>query len=85
MAPTATSRKACSSRTAPAATKPGPRPGRRTPAPPQPRRFWTKAQEDLALVYSDRGMRPDEIAERLGVSRYTATQMILAGKSRDRR
>jgi Mn-dependent DtxR family transcriptional regulator len=27
-------------------------------------------------------MRPDEIAERLGVSRYTATQMILAGKDR---
>jgi DNA-binding CsgD family transcriptional regulator len=80
-------------RTAPAATKPGPRPGvkpaprptRRTPAPPQPRRSWTKAQEDLALIYSGRGMRPDEIAERLGVSRYTATQMILAGKSRDRR
>jgi hypothetical protein len=79
--------------TAPAATKPGPRPGeraggkptprpaRRTPAP-QPRRSWTKAQEDLALIYSGRGMRPNEIAERLGVSRYTATQMILAGKSR---
>jgi hypothetical protein len=78
-------------RTAPAATKPGPRPGvkpaprpaRRTP--PQPRRSWTKAQEDLALIYSGRGMRPDEIGERLGVSRYTATQMILAGKGRDRR
>jgi Mn-dependent DtxR family transcriptional regulator len=27
-------------------------------------------------------MRPDEIAERLGVSRYTATQMILAAKTR---
>jgi len=27
-------------------------------------------------------MRPDKIAERLGVSRYTATQMILAGKTR---
>ncbi len=64
--------------------KPGTRPGRRTPAP-QPRRSWTKAQEDLALIYSGRGMRPDEIAERLGVSRYTATQMILAGRSRDRR
>jgi DNA-binding CsgD family transcriptional regulator len=79
--------------TAPAATKPAvrpggkpaPRPARRTPTPPQPRRSWTKAQEDLALIYSGRGMRPDEIAERLGVSRYTATQMILAGKSRDRR
>lgn len=58
------------------------RPARRTPARKPPRRSWSKAQEDLALIYSDRGMRPDEIAERLGVSRYTATQMILAGKSR---
>jgi excisionase family DNA binding protein len=30
-------------------------------------------------------MRPDEIAERLGVSRYTVTQMILAAKSRVKR
>jgi DNA-directed RNA polymerase subunit N (RpoN/RPB10) len=27
-------------------------------------------------------MRPDEIAERLGVSRYTAAQMILSRKHR---
>ena len=57
-----------------------PTPGRPTPPPPRP--SWTKAQEDLALIYSSRGMRPDEIAERLGVSRYTVTQMILAAKSR---
>jgi hypothetical protein len=62
-------------------TRPGRNPGRRTPAP-LPRRSWTKPQEDLALIYSAQGMRPDEIAERLGVSRYVATQMILAGKSR---
>jgi excisionase family DNA binding protein len=30
-------------------------------------------------------MRPDEIAERLGVSRSTATEMILAGRSRTNR
>jgi hypothetical protein len=54
--------------------------GRPTPQPPRP--SWTKAQEGLALIYSSRGMRPDEIAERLGVSRYTVTQMILAAKSR---
>ena len=57
------------------------RPARRAPAPPR-RPSWSKSQEDLALIYSARGMRPDEIAERLGVSRYTATQMILAGRSR---
>jgi DNA-directed RNA polymerase subunit N (RpoN/RPB10) len=72
----------------------GPRPKRaRTPSPtrqptrrpstPQPeRRSWTKSQEDLALIYSTRGMRPDEIAQRLGVSRYAVTQMILSAKSR---
>ena len=59
---------------------------RRPPAarkPPEPRRpAWTSAQEDLAGIYSAQGMRPDEIAERLGVSRRTATQMVLAAKSR---
>jgi hypothetical protein len=60
----------------------GARSGRRTPAPQPPPRSWSKSQEELALIYSARGMRPDEIAERLGVSRYTATLMILAAKSR---
>jgi DNA-binding CsgD family transcriptional regulator len=60
------------------------RPARRTPAP-QPRRpSWSKAEEDLAVIYSARGMRPDEIAERLGVSRHTVTQMILSRKDRAR-
>jgi hypothetical protein len=76
-------------RTPAPARKPGPKPAtrpvRRAPAPRQPRRSWTKPQEDLALIYSARGMRPDEIAERLGVSRSTATQMILAGKTRANR
>jgi DNA-directed RNA polymerase subunit N (RpoN/RPB10) len=55
----------------------------RRPSTPQPeRRSWTRSQEDLALIYSTRGMRPDEIAQRLGVSRYTVTQMILSAKSR---
>jgi DNA-binding CsgD family transcriptional regulator len=64
------------------AGSPARKPARRRPAPQPPRPSWTKAQEDLALIYSARGMRPDEIAERLGVSRYTVTQMILAAKSR---
>jgi Mn-dependent DtxR family transcriptional regulator len=29
-------------------------------------------------------MRPDEIARRLGVTRYTATQMVLAARRRVR-
>jgi DNA-binding CsgD family transcriptional regulator len=57
-------------------------PARRPRTQQRPRRSWTRSQEDLALIYSTQGMRPDEIAERLGVSRYTVTQMILAAKSR---
>jgi hypothetical protein len=60
-------------------------PARRTssPQPPTaPRRSWSRSQQELALISSARGMRPDEIAERLGVSRYTATQMLLVAKSR---
>ena len=60
----------------------GTRSVRRTPAPQPQRPSWSRSQEQLALIYSARGMRPDEIAERLGVSRYTATQMILAARSR---
>jgi DNA-directed RNA polymerase subunit N (RpoN/RPB10) len=61
------------------------RPARRTPAPQRQRRSWSRSQEELALIYNERGMRPDEIAERLGVSRYTATQMILEAKRRVKR
>ena len=63
----------------------GPRSARRTPAPRPGRRPWSRAQEELALIYSTRGMRPDEIAERLGVSRSTATQMVLAARRRVKR
>ena len=75
----------------------GPRPkGARVPSPaarsvrgaraPRPRRrSWSRAQEDLALIYAERGMRPDEIAERLGMSRYKVTEMILAARSRVKR
>ena len=62
----------------------GTRPARRTPTRQPRRRSWTKAQEDLALIYNADGMRPDEIADRLGVSRHTVTQMILSRKDRAR-
>jgi hypothetical protein len=57
------------------------RPPVRKPAEPG-RPAWTRSQEELAGIYSGQGMRPDEIAERLGVSRFTATQMVLAAKRR---
>jgi hypothetical protein len=77
---------------APPAPAPGPvrRPGRpaqpRTaPAPVPARRPWTRRQERLALLYNEQGLRPAEIADKLGVTTYTATQIILAARSRPRR
>jgi len=48
---------------------------------PQPRP-WTPSQERLAKLYNEQGLRPDEIAAKLGVSRHLATQIILAARSR---
>jgi hypothetical protein len=62
--------------------RPVARPGRRPPAPKKPDASWSRSQQELALIYNARGMRPDEIAAKLGLSRYTVTQMILAAKSR---
>jgi hypothetical protein len=55
-----------------------PQPARRPAARPP----WTAKQERLALLYNEQGLRPDEIADKLGVSRYLATQIILAAKNR---
>jgi hypothetical protein len=52
------------------------------PASPPSRPRWTKAQEDLAVIYNGRGMRPDEIAKTLGLDTRTVTEMILAGRNR---
>ncbi len=58
---------------------------RRQPAGPRPRKpAWTPAQQSLAMIYNARGMRPDEIAGKMGVSSYLVTQMVLAAKSRGR-
>ena len=62
-----------------APTKPRPSPPSPPPAPA--RRPWTARQERLARIYNERGLRPDEIADKLGVSVYTATQIILAARS----
>jgi hypothetical protein len=53
---------------------------RRQPAPE--RRPWTPSQERLALLYNEQGLRPDEIATKLGVSRHLATRIVLAARSR---
>jgi len=48
---------------------------------PQPRP-WTPSQERLAKLYNEQGLRPDEIAAKLGVSRHLATQIVLAARCR---
>jgi hypothetical protein len=73
-----------------AATARSSRPVRRLRPDPGPRaaparRPWTRRQERLALLYNEQGLRPDEIAEKLGVSAYVATQIILAARNQSRR
>jgi hypothetical protein len=73
---------------APAATPVQParrdRPPQPRPAQPRPvqRRPWTRSQERLALLYNQQGRRPDEIAQKLGLSTYLVTQIILSSRNR---
>lgn len=53
---------------------------RRTRAVPA-RPPWTKSQQKLALLYNEQGLRPDEIAAKIGLSRYLVTKIILAAKN----
>jgi hypothetical protein len=55
-----------------------PRPGAQVPARPR----WTPSQERLAVLYNSQGLRPAEIAAKLGVSSHLVTQIILAAKNR---
>jgi hypothetical protein len=60
------------------------RPSRRTAVPAAESRPWTGRQERLALLYNEQGLRPDEIAAKLGVSTYLATQIVLAARDQRR-
>jgi hypothetical protein len=51
-------------------------------APKVTRKPWSQRQQRLALLYNEQGLRPDEIAEKLGLSRYLVTQIILNSSSR---
>ena len=53
-----------------------------SPAPAPAPRPWTARQERLALIYNEQGLRPAEIAEKLGVSPYMASQIVLAARNR---
>jgi hypothetical protein len=60
-------------------------PASTTPAAPRgPRLPGTASQRRLAALYNQQGLRPDEIARKLGLSRYDVTQIILAARSRGR-
>ena len=66
------------------ASSTAPRPARARPipaAPREPRLPGTASQRRLAVLYNRQGLRPDEIARKLGLSRYDVTQIILAAKS----
>src|SRR6266540_2571275 len=52
-------------------------------AAPRPR--WSEAQRNLALIYRSMGMKPDEIARKLGVSPYLVTQILLAATNQGKR
>ncbi|MGP7999904.1 MAG: hypothetical protein ACLPKI_21710 [Streptosporangiaceae bacterium] len=70
----------------PAAAQPGPDraapPRRAAPARPAgPRVPGTPSQRRLAVLYNQQGLRPDEIARKLGLTRYEVTQIILAARS----
>jgi hypothetical protein len=57
-------------------------PQRRPAAAAPTRKPWSRKQEKLALLYNEQGLRPAEIADKLGVSSYLVTQIILAAKNR---
>jgi len=58
------------------------KPRQRPAAPKVVRQPWSRSQQKLALLYNEQGLRPDEIAEKLGLSVYTVTQIILNARSR---
>jgi hypothetical protein len=69
------------------ATQPAPGTGtsRRPPRPAParsagPRQPGTPSQRRLAVLYNQQGLRPDEIARKLGLTRYEVTQIILAAR-----
>jgi hypothetical protein len=60
-------------------------PRQRSAAPAAPkvaRKPWSQRQQRLALLYNEQGLRPDEIAEKIGLSRYLVTQIILNARAR---
>ena len=55
------------------------------PEPRAPRPRWSEGQENLALIYHGMGLKPNEIATKLGVSERLVTKILLAATARGRR
>ena len=57
-----------------------------TPSRPVPRPVtrqpWSTSQQKLAVLYNEQGLRPGEIAQKLGLSTYAVTQIILNSRNR---
>ena len=70
-APPRSARQAQPRQAHPAASRPVPR-----------RKPWSVKQERLAVLYNQQGLRPEEIAQKLGISRYLVTQIILSARNR---
>ena len=51
-------------------------------APAAARPPWTRKQEKLALLNNQQGLKPAEIAAKLGVTSRLVTQIILAAKNK---
>src|SRR5215472_7497698 len=51
------------------------------PASKPARKPWSEKQRRLALLYNEQGLRPAEIAQKLGLSTYTVTQIILGSRN----
>jgi hypothetical protein len=82
-APVEPARRAQPPQPRPAQPRPAqPRPAQPRPAPRDVPRPWTKSQQKLALLYNEQGKRPDEIAQKLGLSTYLVSQIILSSRNR---
>ena len=64
--------------TRPQAARSAARPG----AAAKARSPWTSKQARLALLYNEQGLRPEEIARKLGLTSYAVTQIILTARNR---
>ena len=71
-----------------------PPPGPREAPTPKPARVrsrrpsrppWSEAQENLALIYRRMGMKPIQIADKVGVSEHLVTKILLDATARGRR